>query len=358
MNESTLGRGVGRATRVYGVQAGVLLALIVTLFVVVSEFTVGAAVFGTLDGVALIGITAAGLAVTMIAGELDMSVGSMAALAGVIAIRAGELGLVPALLIGTGSGIVLGLAQGLLIARLQISSLVVTVGTWIGFSGFALVLADDRPIGLDELTTTDPLLVEWLSMTPATLIGIGVIVLLGLFLGLTRWGREIYAVGGARREARAAGVPVNASLTTAFGISGGCAALAGSIACMQGASADPRGFTSLMLSAVSACLIGGISLYGGRGNAVNVLLGVLILCLVIAGATAAGAPTYVTGLVAGALLMLVVTLEFVLDRTVAARRINAARSRHAAALLAGAGGRESTAPAQGAAPPSGPRKEG
>ncbi|MFE3019467.1 ABC transporter permease [Streptomyces sp. NPDC059256] len=354
MNESTMGRSIGRATRAYGVQGGVLLALLVILFAIVPEFTVGAAVFGTLDGVALIGITAAGLAVTMIAGELDMSVGSMAALAGVISIRAGELGLVPAILIGTLAGLVLGLAQGLLIARLQISSLVVTVGTWIGFSGLALVLADDRPIGLDRLTTTDPLLVEWLSMTPATLIGIGVIALLGLFLGFSRFGREIYAVGGARREARAAGVPVNASLATAFGISGACAALAGSIACMQGASADPRGFTTLLLSAVSACLIGGISLYGGRGNAINVTLGVLILCLIIAGATAAGAPTYVTGLVTGGLLMLVVTMEFVLDRTVAVRRLNAARSRHAAALLAGMG-RPGT-PLAAAAPPPGPGK--
>ncbi|MGW6458923.1 ABC transporter permease, partial [Streptomyces sp. NPDC055078] len=334
MNGSTMRRTAGRTARVYGVQGGVLLALVVFLFAAIPGFTTESAVFGTLDGVALIGITAAGLAVTMIAGELDLSVGSMAALAGVVAIRAGDLGLVPAIVIGTLAGLVLGLAQGLLIAWLRISSLVVTAGTLIGFSGAAMLLADDRPIGLDRLTTTDPLLKQWLSMTPATLTGIAVIVLLGVFLGFTRWGREIYAVGGARQEARAAGVPVTASLTMSFGISGACAALAGSLACMQGASADPRGFSTLLLSAVSACLIGGISLYGGRGNAVHVALGVLTLCLIIAGATAAGAPTYVTGLATGALLMLVVIMEFVLERTVAVRRLHAARARHAAALLA------------------------
>jgi ribose/xylose/arabinose/galactoside ABC-type transport system permease subunit len=323
--------------RLYGVQAGVLLVLLVVLFATVPEFTAESAVFGTLDGIALIGVAAAGVAVTMIAGELDLSVGSMAALAGVVAIRAAGLGLVPALVIATLVGFVLGTAQGLLIARLRISSLVVTVGTLIAFSGLALLLAGERPIGLAHLTLTDPLLTQWMSMTPATFTGIAVIVLLGVFLALTRWGREIYAVGGGREEARAAGVPVTGSLTLAFGISGACGALAGSLACMQGASADPHGFGSLLLSAVSACLIGGISLYGGRGNAGHVALGVLILCLITAGATDAGAPTYVTGLVTGAVLMLVVTVEFVLHRTVAVRRLHAARARHAALLTAGRG---------------------
>ncbi|MEU0508008.1 MULTISPECIES: ABC transporter permease [unclassified Amycolatopsis] len=330
-------RTVGRAGRAYGVQAGVLVALVVFLAVTVPDFTASSAVFGTLDGVALVGIAAAGVAVTMIAGELDLSIGSMAALAGVVAIRAGELGLVPAIALGTATGLVFGVSQGLLIAWLRISSLVVTVGSLIGLSGIALVLSRERPIGLAELTTTDPLLRQWWLLTPATLTGIAVLVLLGVFLAYTRWGREIYAVGGARQEARAAGVPVTGSLTLAFGLSGACAGLAGSLACLQGGSADPRGFSTLLLAAVSACLIGGISLYGGRGNAVNVVLGVLILGVVGAGATAAGAPTYVTGLATGALLLLVVGMQFVMDRTVAVRRLHAARARNAAAFLGGDG---------------------
>ncbi|MTD55111.1 ABC transporter permease [Amycolatopsis pithecellobii] len=326
---------LGRTTRAYGVQAGVLVATVVFLALTVPDFTPSSAVFGTLDGIALIGIAGAGVAVTMIAGELDLSIGSMAALAGVVAIRAGGLGLVPAIALGTATGLVFGLGQGLLIAWLRISSLVVTVGSLIGLSGIALLLAGERPIGLAQLTTTDPLLRQWWLLTPATLTGVAVLVLLGVFLAFTRWGREIYAIGGARQEARAAGVPVTGALTLAFGISGACAGLSGALACLQGASADPRGFTTLLLGAVSACLIGGVSLYGGRGNAVNVVLGVVILGVVSAGATAAGAPTYVTGLVTGALLLLVVGMQFVMDRTVAVRRLHAARARNATAFLGG-----------------------
>jgi ribose/xylose/arabinose/galactoside ABC-type transport system permease subunit len=327
---------LGSLARRYGVQAATLVALAVVLNLTVPGFSGVPAFYSTLDGVALVGITAAGLAVTMIAAELDLSVGSMAALAGVIAVRAGDLGLVAAIAIGTAAGVVLGLLQGLLIARLRISSLVVTVGSLIILQGAAVLLAGGRPIGLRDLTETDPLLRQWGVLSPSSLTGIVVLILLGVFLGWTRWGREIYAIGGARPEATAAGVPVTRSLAVAFAISGGCAGLAGALACMQGASADPNGFATLLLGAVSACLIGGISLYGGRGNATNIALGVLILCVLPAGAAAAGAPTYITGLATGALLLLVVGVDFALGRTVAARRLRAVRARRAEALLSSA----------------------
>jgi ribose transport system permease protein len=307
--------------RKYGVQLGALIVLALVMVVVTPAFVGVSAIYASLEGLTLVGITAAGLACTMVAGELDLSVGSMAVLGGVVAIRLGDFGLVPAIVIAAVVGVAVGLFQGFLIGRLGINSLVFTVGTLILLQGAAWVTAGGKPISLENFDETDPLLVQLGVFSPSSIIAVIVIVAIGLFLAFTKWGREITAIGGARGEATAAGVPVRRSLNIAFAISGGCAALAGALACMKGASASPDGFSSLLLTAVAACLIGGISVYGGRGNAVNIMLGALILGVLAAGTAAASAPTFVTDLLTGVLLLFVITIDFLLSRFLRQRRL-------------------------------------
>jgi ribose/xylose/arabinose/galactoside ABC-type transport system permease subunit len=316
--------------RNYGVQAVTLIALAIVLFATVPSFQGESAIYSTLDGLGLTGIVAAGVSVTMITGELDLSIASMASLAGVVAIRLGGLGLVPAIAIATLVGVVLGGLQGALIARLRISSLVITVASLIVFLGLASTLSGGQPITLANLDESNPILVRIGIFSPPSLIGALVIIGLAIMLARTRWGRQLYAIGGARAEARAAGVPVARSLILAFSISGGCAALGGALASMQGASADPDGFSSLLLAAVAAALIGGVSLYGGRGDGISIALGVLILLLLNAGTAAAGAPSVVTDLLTGVLLIVVIAVDFGIDRLRRARRIQAQRLRVAA----------------------------
>ena len=334
-----LGRGLG-------VQVVTLVLLVVVLAVLVPGFSGVPAVYGVLEGLPLTGIAAIGLAVTMIAGELDLSVGPMAALCGIVAVHASGAGLVPALLAGTAVGALLGGLQGWMIARLRISSLVLTVGSLIVLQGAALVITGGRTVGVDDLATTDPLLLRWGVLSPSSITAVGVIVVVGVFLAKTRWGREIYAIGGAREEATAAGVPVRPSLTLAFALSGACAALAGSLACLQGGSADPNGFSTLLLAAASAALIGGVSLYGGRGGAANVVLGALVLSVVGAAATAAAAPPFVTGLSTGILLLLVISSDSLVGRTLSARRLRRVRESRRERFDTAPGGAEPFAPAR------------
>jgi len=314
-----------RLGRTYGLQIVVLLLVVVVVTSTSPTFQGAPAMYATLERLVLLGIVAAGLAVTMIAGELDMSVGSMAVLAGVIAIQAGPLGLVPAIVIATLAGTLLGAAQGWAIARLGINSLVFTVGTLILFRGVAWLAAGGQPISLTDLEATDPLLQRWGIFSPGSIVAIMVLAALGWFLSRTKFGREIYAIGGARVEATAAGVPVNRSLIIAFAISGTTAALAGALASMKGASVTPDSFGTLLLAAVAACLIGGISLYGGRGNAVHVLLGVLTLSIIAAGMSAQGAQSYVTELLTGLLLLIVIGLDYTLTRVSAQSRLRHAK---------------------------------
>jgi ribose/xylose/arabinose/galactoside ABC-type transport system permease subunit len=302
-------RLVGRR---YGLQLGILALLLVALAFLAPSFGGESAVYAILERLVLLGIITAGLAVTMVAAELDLSVAGMAVFSGVIAVQLGDLGLFPSIAIATLAGAAVGLLQGWLIAKLGINSLVFTVGMLTVLQGAAWILAGGGPVMLKNYLATDPLLARYWVFSPLSIIAIVVMVLIGVFLTWSKWGREIYAIGGARHEATAAGVSTKRSLVLAFGISGFASALAGSLSAMKGGSVTPDSFGSVMLTCVAAALIGGVSLYGGRGNVVNIVLGVLIIAVLAAGLSSMGVQSFITELLTGALLLIVIIVEFII----------------------------------------------
>jgi ribose/xylose/arabinose/galactoside ABC-type transport system permease subunit len=294
-----------------------VVVLVVTWIIIASTtptFRGEASIFSVLEGFPLLGLVALGLAVTIIAGELDLSVGSVAALAGVVAVKAASTGLFGAIAIAVAVGAVIGVLQGWVIARLAINSLVLTVGTLILLRGVTYLLSDNKPSQLTDFTVSDPLIARYGIFSISSITALIVFAVLGLFLAYTRYGREIYAIGGAREEARSAGVPRSRPMVLAFALSGGCAALAGALASLKGGSAAPQNYDDLLLSGAAAALVGGISLYGGRGTVLHVALGVAVLSAVAAGLAARGSDASVTQLVTGALLITVVAVEFVAAR--------------------------------------------
>ena len=294
-----------------------IFVLVTTWILIASTtptFRGEASVFSVLEGFPLLGLVALGLAITIIAGELDLSVGSMAALAGVVAVKTASTGLVGAIAIAVAMGAVIGSLQGWVIARLAINSLVLTVGTLILLRGVTYLVSDNKPSQLKDFTVSDPLIERYGIFSVSSITALIVFALLGLFLAYTRYGREIYAIGGAREEARAAGVPRLRPMILTFALSGGCAALAGALASLKGGSAAPQNYADLLLAGCAAALVGGISLYGGRGTVLHVALGVAVLSAVAAGLAARGSDASVTQLVTGALLITVVAIEFIAAR--------------------------------------------
>jgi ribose transport system permease protein len=272
--------------------------------------------FAILEGFAFVALLGLGLSVTIIAGELDLSVGSLAAVAGITAVYASGLGLLPAILIATCSATVFGVLQGTAIARLQISSLVFTLGTLIGLRGLAFVIAHDATVSVsfENLAFSDTLVRRFWIFSPFSLTTLGAFLIVGTFLGYARWGREVYAIGGARNEARAAGVSVTRPIIIAFTVSATTAGLAGALAALKSGAATPDAFGSSLLDAVTVALVGGISLYGGRGSVYRVILGALTLRFLIAGLDARGAQYFIESLATGALLLGVIVVEFALER--------------------------------------------
>jgi len=317
-----------------------LVALAVT-WVVISlltpTFRGEASVFAVLEGFPLAGLVALGLAVTLIAGEFDLSVASMAALAAIITVLTSSTGLVGCIAIATVCGIVFGALQGMVIGKLGISSLVFTIGTLIMLRGLTYIFSGHEPIIIENFEITDPMLERYWIFSVSSIIAIVVFLLGWLFLSFTRWGREIYAIGGARNEAIAAGVPRVRTLTISFAISSGCASLAGALAATRGGSAAPQNYDELLLTGAAACLLGGISLYGGRGTVLNVALGVAILAVVTAGLAARGTSASLVQLVTGALLLTVIAIEFLLVRLAPGRSTKGRRPGRTR-RMAGAGG--------------------
>jgi ribose/xylose/arabinose/galactoside ABC-type transport system permease subunit len=314
-------------TRGYGLP---LLVLVLTWIVIASmtpSFRGVGSIYAVLEGFPLVGLVALGLAVTIIAGELDLSVGSMAALAAVVAVLCSPIGLIGCITAAVVVGTVFGAVQGALIGWLRINSLVFTIGTLIFLRGAAYLSSGHAPIIIENFEITDPLLDRYGVFSISSIIALVVFAAMGLFLGFTRWGREIHAIGGARAEAIAAGVPRVRTLVIAFALSAACASLAGALAATRGGSAAPQNYGDLLLSGAAAALLGGVSLYGGRGTVLNVALGVAILSVISAGLAARGSAASLVQLVTGGLLLTVVALEFLAARLAKSGRLTGGGAR-------------------------------
>ncbi len=297
------------------------LALFVGVFIVFAivdrRFATTNNIFTILEGFAWLGLAALAVGLTIIAGELDLSVGSVAAVSGIVAVSLVEdLGLPAAVAVSTVFGLAYGAIQGYLIHRLKIHSLVFTLGTLIGLRGLAFMISGENTVVMKNLDISDSVRQQLWLFSPFSLVTILVFVMVGLFLVYTRWGREIYAAGGGRQEAAAAGVPLVRPLVLTFALSGSMAALAGALTSIKSGSAGPAAFEQLLLPAAAAALIGGVSLLGGKGSVVGIAVGTLTLRFITSGLSLGGAPFYVLTLATGAVLIVVVVLELVVERPV------------------------------------------
>ncbi|TPL54468.1 ABC transporter permease [Mesorhizobium sp. B2-4-6] len=257
----------------------VLLAALVAAFAIWNPaFISGRNLYALMQSFALLGMVALGLSLTMIAGEFDLSVGSMVAVGGLITLVIGAGNLVHGMVAALAFAVLVGLVNAFVISRFKVSSLVVSVGSMMALSGFAFWLAGGKVISTDNfdlgMVLDDPLLtvLSWRSV-----VTLAAFLLVGLFMHYTLMGRDIRVVGSKPQVAAASGARVGRSLVIVFVLSAATAALAGSLLSMSLASAAATTGSTLMLQAVSAAIVGGVTLSGGSGTPAHVLLGSLIL---------------------------------------------------------------------------------
>ncbi len=264
--------------------------------------------YALMQSVALVGLVTLGLALTMIAGEFDLSVGSMLAVAGLVTITLSARSIVIGLSASILVALAFGFLNGVVIRWLGVSSLVVTVGTMMFLSGVAFQIAGGKVITTDNFdpgfALDEPILMVF---SLRSLVTFAAFALFGLLMRFTLIGRDIRAVGSRRGVAEASGANVGLALSIVFVTSSVCSALAGSLLSMSLASASATTSSTIMLQAVSAAIVGGVSLSGGTGDIGGILAGTFILGILDNGLSLIGAGS--TGILfANGLVLLLVVL--------------------------------------------------
>jgi ribose transport system permease protein len=265
-----------------------------------------------------------GQAVVLIAGGIDISVGSTMAMAAALTIGLQPYGTLAAVTAALLFGLAVGVVNGLLVTRGRIVAFVATLGTMSVVRGLLLTYT-----GQQSLTGRDPAFAWWGSgqfgPIPAPLLVVLVLLAaLWLFLGHTREGRALYAIGGSKDAAFLGGVSVDRGLMIAFSVSGTLAAVSGVLVASRLNSASVQLGADAPLMSISAALIGGASLLGGKGTILGAFFGVLALGILNNGMNLLGIPTYGQIAVRAMILIAIVAIDAL---GTALRRRNLAQGR-------------------------------
>ncbi len=219
-----------------------------------------------------------GMCFVIMTGGIDLSVGSVAALASVCAAYASPYGLVPGLAAGLIAGLLVGTLNGLIVTQLRIMPFITTLATMLAASGTALLLAQNQSVSVSYDTAFTVLGQGNIFGFPVpALIAVIAYILGSIVLNLTSTGRSVLAVGGNEDAARMMGLPVQRITFLVYLASGGCAGLAGVILAAQFGAGQPIEGIGWELFAIASVVVGGTLLTGGAGSVGTTLAGVLLL---------------------------------------------------------------------------------
>ena len=272
-------------------------------------FSIGT-VFSVMQLFATLGLVALGLGLSMLVREFDLSVSGMVGLAGCIAVMTGGANPWLGAVLGVGAGLVSGILQGLIMTRLNLSSVGVTLGGLLTLQGLTYVLTGNQNVSYPNMTVALELNSPIAGLfSVRSVVALAVFVIAALLMTYTRLGRDVIATGSDRRASRIAGLNTDRVVIGVFAASGACSALAGVLLSYSLGAASPVGLSDVLAPAAAAAIVGGVSVVGGRGSALGIAAGVLTLCILSSGLSAIGVPPYVHDLVTGAILLVIAILD-------------------------------------------------
>ena len=269
--------------------------------------------------ISMLAVTAFTMTIVMVMGDFDLSVGSMASLAGIVAALVfREAGSVPlGVLAALAAGLAGGLINGFLVSYIGILPFVATLGTLTVFSGLAFLLSGGKtifgqeiPAAFSEFARSGIPLSEsggqLLLLPNLTLAALLAFALVWVLLEQTIFGRQLYAIGGNSEASRLAGVRVQPLRLAAFGLAGLGAAAAGLMYASRVASANPTQGSGLMLDAIAAVFLGMTMSREGEPHVAHTLVGVLVLGVLGNGLTQLNVDSYVREMLIGSIIILAV----------------------------------------------------
>ena len=304
-------------------QYGIFIALIVlciVLSVVSDNFLTSRNIINVLRQTSINGILAIGMTFVILTRGIDLSVGSVVALAGVVSASFGTtsatagiaggpyIAAVP-MIVGVLTGIAMGSLSGVAVARFTVPAFVATLGMLSAARGLTLIYSGGRPIP----ALTDGY--RWIGTGDIAGIPVPIILFALVFaaahfvLTRTRFGRHVYAVGGNPHAAKVSGLPVRRIRFAVYAISGALAGIAGMVLAARTGSALPQAGVAYELDAIAAVVIGGTSLAGGIGRVSGTVIGALLIGVMNNGLDLLGVESYYQQVIKGGLIVAAVLLD-------------------------------------------------
>ncbi len=265
---------------------------------------------------ALTGIIAIGMTLVILTAGIDLSVGSTAALSGMIVaiLLDGQVSIPLSISGALLAGLLVGLAMGALSATLRLPAFIVTLAGLVSIRGAAYISTDGKPVGQNFPEEFIFIGGGYVGFFPVSgLIFITITLLVGAVLRFTTFGEYLYAVGSNEEAARLSGVPVKAVQAAVFGLSGLLAALAGILLASRLTIAQPTAFQGAELDAIAAVVLGGTSLFGGRGGVSGTFIAVLLLTVLRNLFNLLGVGSFYQMVATGLILVLALILNKVID---------------------------------------------
>lgn len=300
-----------------------IIIIFVVLFIIMAIFAPNFLTFrnmtNVLRQVAIVGICAVGMTIVMLTGGIDLSVGAILGVSGVLTAILMVNGVHPVIasLISLILGTVLGYINGVLVSKVKIPPMIATMGTMTSLRGVAYLITGGIPVF--GFTRSYSILGQGnFGIIPVPVIILFVSYIIGIvYLSKTRFSRYIYGVGGNEEVARLSGIDVHKVKVMVYSVAGFFSALAGLVMLGRVNSGQPRAGEGYELDVITAVVLGGVSLNGGVGKLSHVIFGVLIMGILTNGMTMLAIDDYVQRVIKGIVLLLAVGF----DKYIQKRRI-------------------------------------
>ena len=308
---------VGSLYRLVRVREAFIVAILLVIIIIMSfvepAFRSPANIRAVLLGFSMEGIVVVGMAILLVSGGFDLSVGATMALAGMVAayFMGGERSLpVPlAVLIGLGVGALIGVFNAWLVAKVGVNALIATLGTMTIVRGVSLYLWEGRPVSQVPESFRAIGQGKLLGIPIPAIILLVLVVIFDILMRRGSWFRQLYFVGSSERAARLSGINVTQVRFITFVLVGVLAGAAGILSTARLSAAYPNAYDGSALRVISGAVIGGCSLFGGEGSVVGAVLGLFFIALMLDVGVLTGVSVYIQGIVQGVALILAVVVD-------------------------------------------------
>lgn len=290
----------------------IFIALVVVLGLLKPSFLSGGNIVNILKQTSIVGILSFGMMFVIICGGFDMSVGSIIAFTGILAalLGQGNLPLIVPFIVACLAGLGVGLINGVGVAVGNLPPFIMTLGTMTAVRGLALLTSNGKPItGISE---------AYKKVTSITLFGkipmlavffIIVIAVCSFVLAKTVFGRRVFSCGGNLQAARVAGINTTFIRIAVFAISGFLAGLCGFLMTSRVTIGQPTAAEGYEMDAITACVIGGVSMSGGVGKSWGVVVGALLITVISNGLDVLGVSSHWQKVVKGIIIVVAVLID-------------------------------------------------